>query len=149
MFARYLWTATSNVADCHVRDKDLSKAYGRTPESEPCLIVPGKDCMCGLYAVKSPELMSHVQRNSSVVCYGLVSAYGRIIEHTDGNIRAEVMEILALAAHKWSPGHISVELLARAAGNIGVPYQWCESNTSCFEFLRKQATDRTALYGED
>lgn len=95
-YVQYEWAGQGNIAVCN-------QGHGLTLAPSPnrtigCANPPNPLCLCGFYAC--PTFDSAILKcvyDNSTNCVGLVSAYGRIIVHQDGIIRAQYMDIIAIA----------------------------------------------------
>ncbi len=78
---------------------------------------PHEACQCGIYAYDTPGPRSWF--GEAYWCEGVVSAWGRVVVHTDG-FRAEYARVEALAVPRGlSP--LGAAHVQRAAAGLGVP----------------------------
>ncbi len=151
----YVWTREANQATCRVDLPNLNHTRYRPKGSEPCPDAPNPTCACGLYAYPfiQWEARSFMTQENVI---GLVSAYGRLMEHTDGTARSEHMTILAIMMFaEWAseddaldhfqstgyatPVKVPRSLLERAAGMLGVPWGVFTTKAEGVSFLQNEA----------
>jgi hypothetical protein len=77
---------------------------------------PHQACQCGIYAYDTPG--PHSWFGESYWCEGVVSAWGRVVVHTDG-FRAEHARVEALAVPESLP-RFGAAQVQRAAAQLGV-----------------------------
>lgn len=159
----YLWSRDSNAAHCAVTEVQHITHTDRKPYgSPPCDDPPGRDCACGLYCYPLPKIgpISFLQPENVI---GLVSGYGRVIEHADGVVRCQSMTVLALCsfarfpaeyyqdaddaysvfAYGYGvPNHIvpPPDRIGRAADNLGVPWGAFATLGEALAFLLAEAS---------
>lgn len=157
----YLWSRDGNKAECMVsKITSVNHTPQRPYGSPPCERPPGPECACGFYAYPYPNVpagrTSFIDPQKVV---GLVSAYGRVIEHKDGVIRSEYVTVLALMMFGSFPysyeeddlgyyGFVSEppprmpphELLERCAGLLGLPWGTFPTLEEGVAFLNGEAS---------
>lgn len=126
-YVHYVWTTQHNQADCQVARGALEPA---------CLRPPEPTCRCGFYAYPTLDrALEAIALDTAPNCAGLVQLYGRIIEHTDGVLRAQYVDLLALVVVEVLDPNVSYDFgwvepkvvhlvpgtLARASALFGVP----------------------------
>lgn len=153
-FAAHLWTREGNRAACQLNSNLNRSDLRARDDNTPCADPPQRACACGFSAYPSLEVMA---RLSSFVnphyLIGLVSAYGRVIEHTDSVVRSEYVTVLALTHFLLTPEGYSgqpwqhherdvgptPERTALAAGLLGVPYANVSTMREAAAFLDREA----------
>lgn len=129
-YAVHVWTRTGNWPVCQQPQSQkhlLLRAKDRKyPDGVPCKDPPEPDCFCGFYAYPTLAMaVKKVENDHKPNCLGVVRAYHRVIVHEDGVIRAQTMEIVALAMPRrispWKFTQITETDVRRVRETLEVP----------------------------
>jgi hypothetical protein len=101
-------------AACFDANRSLTRGAGWLADPHDS---PHEACQCGIYAYHTPG--PHSWFGEAYWCEGVVSAWGRIVVHTDG-FRAEHARVEALAVPDGLE-RLGAEQVQRAAAHLGVP----------------------------
>ena len=107
------WQDRMMHATCFDANRTLTRGVGWLEEPH---VSPHEACQCGIYAYHAPGPRSWF--GEAYWCEGVVSAWGRLVVHTDG-FRAEHARVEALAVpdglRRFGAAHVD-----RAAAKLGV-----------------------------
>lgn len=152
MFRDQKWTRLANWARCLAEASQVEEGLvckSGSPNAE-CKVSYG----CGLYGHLDPaKAISYIGGTSAPKVLGIVHAWGKCVEHEDGVVRAEIMDILALVGcpNLWRiyESHDVLTLFDKIVQELDVKRVAVLESLQAAEWLTKQGQELERQMGRE